>query len=174
MKSTLGPYTTCPARTPDCWPPPGFFAPWAFPLWPPPIFPSSGASAGLTRDNTWKRSSWLQTACGDCPEDLSLLGNDPCLERGLGFPLPKVGAVRSFLRALSRRGLGAIPPPARGAQNFIVPSSAPVEGLQAVQAGVVRRIAQLYAERQTALRIATVDQDATISRESQSGGAGAL
>jgi hypothetical protein len=43
-----------------------------------------------------------------------------------------------------------------------MPSSAPVEGLQAVQAGVVRRIAQLYAEQQTALRIATVDQDATI------------
>jgi len=47
-------------------------------------------------------------------------------------------------------------------KSFIVPSSAPVEGLQAVQAGVVRRIAQLYAEQQTALRIATVDQDATI------------
>ena len=39
----------------------------------------------------------LQTAGGDCPEDMQLLGNDPCLERGSGFPLPTVGAVRSFL-----------------------------------------------------------------------------
>src|ERR1019366_4386957 len=39
----------------------------------------------------------LQTAGGDCPEDMQLLGNDPCLERGLGFPLPKVSAVRGFL-----------------------------------------------------------------------------
>jgi hypothetical protein len=55
------------------------------------------------------------------------------------------------------------PAPPRALQkSFIVPSSAPVKGLQAVQAGVVRRIAQLYAEQQTALRIATVDQDATI------------
>jgi hypothetical protein len=39
----------------------------------------------------------LQTAGGDCPEDMQLLGNDPCLERGLGFQLPKVSAVRGFL-----------------------------------------------------------------------------
>ena len=104
----------------------------------------------------------LQTAGGDCPEDLSLLGNDPCLERGLGFPLPKVGAVRSFLERFHDEALEQSRPPRAVQKSFIVPSSAPVEGLQAVQAGVVRRIAQLYAERQTALRIATVDQDATI------------
>lgn len=47
-------------------------------------------------------------------------------------------------------------------KSFIMPSSAPVEGLQSVQAGVVRRIAQLYAEQQQPLRRATVDQEATI------------
>ena len=31
----------------------------------------------------------LQTVGGACPEDMSLLTNDPCLERGLGYPLPK-------------------------------------------------------------------------------------
>jgi len=47
-------------------------------------------------------------------------------------------------------------------KSFIVPSSAPVKCLQAVQAAVVRRIAQFYAEQQTAPLIATVDQNATI------------
>ncbi|MEI8244106.1 MAG: hypothetical protein WCI17_12620, partial [bacterium] len=32
----------------------------------------------------------LQTVGGDCPEDIRLLTNDPCLERGLGYPVPKV------------------------------------------------------------------------------------
>ena len=31
----------------------------------------------------------LQTAGGDCPEDMQLLGGDTCLERGLGLKLPK-------------------------------------------------------------------------------------
>ena len=39
----------------------------------------------------------LQTVGGDCPEDISLLANDPCLERGLGYRPPKVTAVREFL-----------------------------------------------------------------------------
>ena len=104
----------------------------------------------------------LQTAGGDCPEDMQLLGNDTCLERGLGFPLPKVSAVRGFLERFYDEALEESRPPRAVQKSFIVPSSAAVEGLQAVQAGVVRRIAQLYAEQQTALRIATVDQDATI------------
>jgi len=37
-----------------------------------------------------------------------------------------------------------------------------VEGLQNVQAGVVRRIAKRYAQQGQAQRIATIDQDATI------------
>src|SRR6266480_2380278 len=39
----------------------------------------------------------LQTVGGDCPEDIQLLSGDRCLERGLGFQLPKVSAVRGFL-----------------------------------------------------------------------------
>jgi len=39
----------------------------------------------------------LQTAGGDCPEDMSLLAGDVCLERGLGYALPKTGALRGFL-----------------------------------------------------------------------------
>src|SRR5258708_5732088 len=39
----------------------------------------------------------LQTLGGDCPEDIQLLAGDSCLERGLGFKLPKVSAVRAFL-----------------------------------------------------------------------------
>ena len=104
----------------------------------------------------------LQTAGGDCPEDMPLLGNDPCLERGLGFALPKVSAVRGFLERFHDEELEQSRPPRAVQKSFIVPSRAPVKGLQAVQAGVVRRLAQLYAEQQTALRIATVDQDATI------------
>ncbi len=47
-------------------------------------------------------------------------------------------------------------------KSFIMPSSEPVQGLQAVLAGSVRRTAKLYAEQGQALRMATVDQDATI------------
>ena len=93
---------------------------------------------------------------------MQLLGSDPCLERGLGFALPKVSAVRDFLKRFQDEALEQSRPSRAVQKSFIVPSSAPVKGLQAVQAGVVRRIAQLYAEQQTALRIATVDQDATI------------
>jgi hypothetical protein len=104
----------------------------------------------------------LQTAGGDCPEDMQLLGGDTCLERGLGFKLPKVGAVRSFLNRFHDESLELSRPQREVQKSFIMPSSAPVEGLQLVQACVVRQIAQLYAQQQTALRIATVDQDATI------------
>jgi hypothetical protein len=43
-----------------------------------------------------------------------------------------------------------------------MPSSEPVQGLQSVLAGGVRRIAKLYGEQAQPLRNATVDQDATI------------
>ena len=47
-------------------------------------------------------------------------------------------------------------------KSFILPSSLPVQGLQSVQAGAVRRIAKLYAQQGQPLHLATVDQDATI------------
>ena len=104
----------------------------------------------------------LQTAGGDCPEDMSLLAGDECLERGLGFALPKTGAVRAFLNRFHDPELELSRPPREVQKSFIMPSSEPVQGLQAVLAGGVRRTAKLYAEQGQPLRIATVDQDATI------------
>ncbi len=104
----------------------------------------------------------LQTVGGDCPEDMQLLVGDPCLERGLGFKIPKVGAVRSFLNRFHDEDLESARPKREVQKSFIMPSSLPVQGLQSVQAGVVRRIARLYAEQEQPLRMATVDQDATI------------
>ena len=104
----------------------------------------------------------LQTAGGDCPEDLALLRDDRCLPRGLGYPLPKVSAVRTFLDRFHDETLAAQRPARAEQKSFILPSSDAVRGLQAVQAGLVGRVAKLYAAQGRALRIATVDQDATI------------
>lgn len=104
----------------------------------------------------------LQTVGGDCPEDIQLLHGDACLERGLGFALPKVSAVRTFLDRFHDPVVAAQRPPRAEQKSFILPSSAPVQGLQQVQAGLVGRVARLYAAQQRALTIATVDQDATI------------
>ncbi len=104
----------------------------------------------------------LQTAGGDCPEDMSLLAGDDCLERGLGFALPKTSAVRGFLNRFHDEALAQARPPREVQKSFIMPSSQPVQGLQAVLAGAVRQTAKLYSEQGQALRIATVDQDATI------------
>jgi len=104
----------------------------------------------------------LQTVGGDCPEDIRLLAQDLCLERGLGYRPPKVTAVRGFLERFHDEELAALRPPREQQKSFIVPSSGPVRGLQNVQAGVVRRIAQRYAQAGQAQRIATIDQDATI------------
>ena len=104
----------------------------------------------------------LQTAGGDCPEDMSLLAGDDCLERGLGFALPKTGAVRAFLNRFHDEQIELARPPRAVQKSFIMPSSQSVQGLQAVLAGGVRRTARLYAQQGQALRMATVDQDATI------------
>jgi hypothetical protein len=104
----------------------------------------------------------LQTVGGDCPEDMSLIAGDECLERGLGFALPKVGAVRGFLNRFHDEELELARPAREVRKSFIMPSSEPVQGLQSVLAGGVRRTAQLYGEQGQALRLATVDQDATI------------
>ena len=104
----------------------------------------------------------LQTAGGECPEDMSLLAGDDCLERGLGFPLPKTGAVRAFLNRFHDEDLELARPLREVQKSFIMPSSAAVQGLQAVLAGSVRRTAKLYAQQAQPWRIATVDQDATL------------
>jgi len=104
----------------------------------------------------------LQTAGGECPEDIQLLAGDSCLERGLGFKLAKVTAVRAFLDRFHDEDLEKSRPPREAQKSFIMPSSQPVQGLQSVQAGVVRHIAKLYSQQEQPLRMATVDQDATI------------
>jgi hypothetical protein len=104
----------------------------------------------------------LQTVGGDCPEDISLLSNDPCLERGLGYRPPKVTAVREFLELFHDEEVELLRPSREVQKSFIMPSTEPVAALQEVQAHTVRRIARRYEQQGQAQRIATVDQDATI------------
>ena len=104
----------------------------------------------------------LQTAGGDCPEDMSLLAGDDCLERGLGFALPKTSVVRGFLNRFQDENLDLARPAREVQKSFLMPSREPVQGLPSVLAGGVRRTAKLYAEPGQPLRMATVDQDATI------------
>jgi hypothetical protein len=104
----------------------------------------------------------LQTVGGDCPEDIRLLGNDPCLERGLGYAPPKVTALREFLELFHDEELELQRPSRAVQKSFIFPSTQPVAALQDIQAHTVRRIARRYEQRGQPQRIATVDQDATI------------
>lgn len=104
----------------------------------------------------------LQTVGGDCPEDIRLLANDPCLERGVGYALPKVTAIREFLELFHDEEVAQMRPAREEQKSFIFPSTEPVAALQEIQAHTVRRIAKRYEEQDKALRLATVDQDATI------------
>lgn len=104
----------------------------------------------------------LQTAGGDCPEDARLLVGDRCLVRGLGFEMPKATALREFLERFHDESLENLRPSRDMQKSFIVPPSGPVQGLQAVQAGMVQHIAKLYAAQGKGHSIATIDQDATI------------
>lgn len=104
----------------------------------------------------------LQVAGGECPEDMGLLAQDACLERGLGYAPPKATAAREFLERFHDKELEKLRPARSEQKSFIFPASGPVAALQAVQAGCVRRIAQLYEEHGQGQKIATIDQDATI------------
>jgi hypothetical protein len=104
----------------------------------------------------------LQIVGGECPEDMRLLANDTCLERGLGYAPPKATAVREFLERFHDKKLERLRPAREVQKSFIFPASGPVAALQEVQAGCVRRIARLYEARGQKQVIATIDQDATI------------
>ena len=104
----------------------------------------------------------LQIVGGDCPEDMSLLEDDVCLERGLGYALPKARTVRDFLDRFHDESLAALRPAREEQKSFIVPRSSGVARLQEVQVGTVRRVAKQYAQAGETLKIATIDQDATI------------
>jgi len=104
----------------------------------------------------------LQVLGGECPEDLRLLAEDACLERGLGYQPPKATAAREFLERFHDKDLEKLRPAREDQKSFIFPASGPVAALQEVQAGCVRRIAQLYEKQGQKQTIATIDQDATI------------
>ena len=74
------------------------------------------------------------TIGGDCPDDIGLLADDGCLERGLGYRAPKATAVRYFLEQFHDQDLEDQRPPPESQLSFIVPSSSGVQGLQEVQA----------------------------------------
>jgi hypothetical protein len=104
----------------------------------------------------------LQSVGGECPEDLHLIGGDECLERGLGYELPKVTALRGFIERFHDKELEQLRPERTVQKSFIFPASKPILALQEVQSGLVRRVAKVYAQQGQAQKIATVDQDATI------------
>jgi hypothetical protein len=104
----------------------------------------------------------LQAVGGECPEDMRLLIGDKCLERGLGYTLPSVTAVREFLERFHDKKLEELRPEREVQKSFIFPASGAVAALQEVQSGLVRRIAKLYEKQGQRQRVATVDQDATI------------
>jgi len=104
----------------------------------------------------------LQIAGGDCPEDIALLHQDACLERGLGFALPKARTVRDFLERFQDEELARSRPARSEQKSFILPASDGVQQLQAVQAGLVGQVARKYQAAGQTLRIATIDQDATL------------
>lgn len=117
---------------------------------------------GLTEGQLIESILLLLAIGADCPEDVSLLHREPLLASALGYTPPKVTAVRSFLERFHDEKIQAQRPPRDQQKSFIFPASAPLQGLQNVQAGLVQRVAAQYAAQGRALQIATVDQDATI------------
>src|SRR5208282_648103 len=104
----------------------------------------------------------LQIVGGECPEDIHLLANDSCLERGLGYCPPKATALREFLELFHDKDLEKLRPARAEQKSFIFPASQAIQGFQQVLAGSVHQIAKRYAQQGQPQRIATVDQDATI------------
>ncbi len=117
---------------------------------------------GFSEAQSMEALCLLQTIGGQCPEDMRLLTGDECLERGLGYELPSVTAVREFIERFHDKELEQLRPKREAQKSFIFPSSEPIIALQNVQSGVVRRIAKLYEKHGQPQRMATVDQDATI------------
>ncbi|MGB9408392.1 MAG: IS1380 family transposase [Terracidiphilus sp.] len=117
---------------------------------------------GFAEDQSIESICLLQSVGGECPEDMHLILGDECLERGLGYELPRVTAVREFLERFHDKDLEKRRPKREDQKSFIFPSSQPVAALQEVQSGLVRHIAKLYEKQGRPQRIATVDQDATI------------
>jgi len=99
---------------------------------------------------------------GECPEDMRLLLGDRCLERGLGYPLPSVTAVREFLERFHDKDLEKLRPERTVQKSFIFS----FQRAGGRFAGGAKRAGaadcKLYEKQGQAPQIATVDQDATI------------
>jgi len=117
---------------------------------------------GFTEGQSVESLLLLQIAGGDCPEDLVLLEGDVCLERGLGYALPKARTARDFLERFHDESLETLRPAREEQKSFILPRSPGVVRLQEVQVGLVRNVAHQYVQAGETLKLATVDQDATI------------
>ena len=117
---------------------------------------------GFTESQFIESILLLQTVGGDCPEDFSLLHHDSCLEKGLGYALPKTRTVRDFLDFFHEEDLAALRPKREEQKSFILAPSSGIEALQRVQEGLVQRVAKLYGQQNSVLSIATIDMDATI------------
>src|SRR5437899_8644871 len=65
--------------------------------------------------------SLLQAVGGECPEDMRLLLGEECLERGLGYDLPSVTAVREFLERFHDKDLEKLRPKREVQKSFIFP-----------------------------------------------------
>jgi hypothetical protein len=124
--------------------------------------PLKSRQRGLSSGQFLESILLLQILGGECPEDFCLLEGDACLERGLGYAPPKVRTVRDFLDRFHDPTLAATRPSREVQKSFILPGSAGVAGLQQVQAGTVWNAAKKYAQAGEALKIATIDQDATL------------
>lgn len=117
---------------------------------------------GFTEGQMIESLVLLQTLGGDCPEDISLLADDQCLSRGLGYQPPKASAARTFLNRFHDEELSAMRPAREVQKSFIMPRSCPQQGLDRVLAGLVGQVAALFKKRGQEQKMATIDQDATI------------
>ena len=97
LKSTRVRWTKWPAPTRACWPPRRALRSLKIPDLVAANLQLKQRQRGCSDGQYIESIVLLQTVGGDCPEDLSLIAGDDCLERGLGFALPKTGAVRAFL-----------------------------------------------------------------------------
>ena len=114
-------------------------------------------SSGFSEAQAVESIVLLHLAGGDCPEDFSLFHGDQCLERGLGYVLPKARTVRDFLDRFHDEAIALTRPPRAQQKSFLLPASQPVQALQQVQAGFVQNIAKGYTKAGETLTIATID-----------------
>jgi len=65
-------------------------------------------------------------------KNIWLLNSDPMLGKALGYELPRVTALRSFLERFHNEELPQKRPSREEQKSFIMPASGPVENLQQV------------------------------------------